>query len=259
MIGVRLLGMGWRCCVPTFLAVLMVVCGAATATAQALVADLSSHLIAISTGFVGTEVVLFGAIDGPGDVAVVVTGPKGRVTVRKKESVGGIWMNRQSVAFDQVPSYYAVAVSRPLASLASPAVLTRHGIGVTHLPLMPAVDQAVEAVSLASFRAALIHEKQRDGLYGSSDGQVVFLGQRLFRTTISFPAAVATGAYSVGVFLIRDGDVVSAQTTPLIVNKIGLSAGISEVAQRQPALYGLAAVIGAFVIGWLAGALLGRL
>jgi len=71
--------------------------------------------------------------------------------------------------------------------------------------------------------------------------------------------AVATGTYSVGVFLIRDGDVVSAQTTPLIVNKIGISAEISEVAQRQPVLYGLAAVIGAFLIGWLAGSVLGRL
>ena len=35
-----------------------------TAWAQSLVADLSNHLIAINTGFVGTEVVLFGAIDG---------------------------------------------------------------------------------------------------------------------------------------------------------------------------------------------------
>ncbi len=227
-------------------------------TAQALVADLSSHLIAISTGFNGTDVVLFGAIDGPGDVAVVVMGPKGRVTVRHKERVAGLWMNRRAMVFDQVPSYYAVATSRPLESLASPAVLGRHGIGLDHLSLM-AVSGSSHADLMPAYRSALIRAKQRDGLYGVGDGQVVFLGQRLFRTTISFPAEVATGAYAIDVFLIRDHDVVSAQTTPLIVNKVGLSAGISEIAQRQPALYGLAAVFGAFAIGWLAGALLGRL
>ena len=41
----------------------------APARAEALVADLTSHLIAITTGFTGASVVLFGAIDGPGDVA----------------------------------------------------------------------------------------------------------------------------------------------------------------------------------------------
>ena len=127
------------------------------------------------------------------------------------------------------------------------------------MPLDPVSDPGAGSPLLVPFRAALIREKQQEGLYRLGDGQVVFLGQRLFRTTISFPAAVATGTYSVGVFLIRDGDVVSAQTTPLIVNKIGISAEISEVAQRQPVLYGLAAVIGAFLIGWLAGSVLGRL
>ena len=37
--------------------------------AQPLEADLSSHLVAITTGFTGSEVVLFGAVDGPGEIA----------------------------------------------------------------------------------------------------------------------------------------------------------------------------------------------
>ena len=64
---------GVRAATPLLLAVL--VAGSAAigaAWAQSLVADLSDHLIAITTGFVGTDVLLFGAIDGPGDVVVVV-------------------------------------------------------------------------------------------------------------------------------------------------------------------------------------------
>ena len=42
--------------------------------ATPLVADLSDYLVAITTGFSGTNVLLFGAIDEPGDVVVVVRG-----------------------------------------------------------------------------------------------------------------------------------------------------------------------------------------
>ena len=225
--------------------------------AQALVADLSSHLIAITTGFTGTEVVLFGAVDGPGEVAVVVLGPRERVTVRRKEAVAGIWMNRRSAVFEQVPAFYALATSHPLAGLAPEPVLARHGIGLDRLALAPAAGQP-PAPDLAEFREALVRERLEAGLYSDGDGQVAFLGKRLFRTNIFFPASVITGAYSVSVFLIRDGDVVSAQTTPLIVSKTGLGADISDFAQHRPLWYGLAAVFGAFTLGWGAGTLLGR-
>ena len=37
-----------------------------------LVADVSENLVAITTGFTGKEILLFGATDGPGDIAIVV-------------------------------------------------------------------------------------------------------------------------------------------------------------------------------------------
>ncbi|HEY1432673.1 MAG TPA: TIGR02186 family protein, partial [Stellaceae bacterium] len=48
------------------LLVLSLLCWASVARAEGLVADLTSHLIAITTGFTGASVVLFGATDGPG-------------------------------------------------------------------------------------------------------------------------------------------------------------------------------------------------
>jgi hypothetical protein len=52
------------------------------ARADPVVADLSSHLIAITTGFTGTEVLVFGATDGEGDIAVIVRGPEREEIVR---------------------------------------------------------------------------------------------------------------------------------------------------------------------------------
>jgi uncharacterized protein (TIGR02186 family) len=226
------------------------------ARAQSLVADLSNHLIAITTGFTGTQVVLFGATDGPGDVAVVVQGPEGELRVREKTRTAGIWANTDSLLFHRVPSFYGVATSRPLEEMASPAVLARHEIGLDNIRLVLA-DYATPQ-KVADFRAALIRNKQRQGLYGTETGQVAFLGQRLFRTSIYFPANVPTGLYTVSVFLIRGGEVVSAQTTPLAVSKIGFSADLYDFAQRQSILYALTGLLLAAAAGWLASAVFRR-
>jgi hypothetical protein len=51
-----------------------------------LVADLSQDNVKISTNFLGAKILLFGAYDGiqGDDIIVVVSGPKGLVTVQKK-------------------------------------------------------------------------------------------------------------------------------------------------------------------------------
>lgn len=221
------------------------------ARAQALVADLSEHLVAITTGFTGTDVVLFGAVDGPGAVALVVQGPEAPVSVRRKGRVAGIWVNTEEMEFDRVPAYYSLALSQTLEEMAPPAVLQRHEIGLDHVRLVPKHPTSAEEV--AAFRAALIRNKQRDGLYSTAPQDIVFLGQRLFSTRIHFPANVPTGTYMASVFLIRDGDVVSAQTTPLTVSKIGFSASVSDYAQRYGMVYAAVAILLAVSAGWLAG------
>lgn len=225
--------------------------------AQELVADISDHLIAISTDFTGAEVVLFGAVDGAGDVVIVVRGPSQDLVVRRKERTAGIWVNRTSMSFADVPSFYSVAASRPLAAVADDRLLERHGIGLRHLRLRPVDAEDATATEVATFRRALIRAKQLEGTYATNVGEVSFLGDRLFRTRLTFPANVPTGQYIVSVYLIRDGAVVSAQTTPLVVSKIGLGADIFTYAQRQSAAYGVLAILIAVAAGWL-GSLLFR-
>ncbi|MDP6344602.1 MAG: TIGR02186 family protein, partial [Alphaproteobacteria bacterium] len=230
--------------------------GAGEARAQALVADLSDHLIAVTTGFVGTELLLFGATDGDeGDIVVVVRGPAERVMVRRKERTGGIWVNRHNVAFSGVPSFYHLASSRPLTDITSPRVRSRHQLGLDNVRFgglrSPRSD-------VAAFRQALIRNKRRDGLYPNDAGDISQLGNRLFRTAVVFPSNVPTGSYTVTVYLLRKGAVVSAQTTPLVVSKIGIGARVYDFAHRNSALYGIASIFMALMAGWLAGAIFKR-
>ena len=231
----------------------LALCESSSVRAQELFADLSSHLIAISTAFTGTDVVLFGAVAGDGDIAVVVRGPSHEVIVRRMVDHAGIWVNERSMTFNDVPSFYRVFSSRPMEAIASPAALQREGVGLDHLRLAPRDPDAGGDALQAEFRAALIRQMQGSGLFADEAGRVAVLGERLFRADIHFPANVPTGQYIVSVLLFRDGEVVEAQTTPLVVSKIGLSAEIFAFASQQSALYGLVAIIMAVSAGWIAG------
>jgi uncharacterized protein (TIGR02186 family) len=232
------------------LLVLLLICRGSEARAEALVADLTSHLIAITTGFTGASVVLFGATDGPGDVIVAVRGPDREMTVRRKSRVAGIWVNTQQVTFVNLPSFYAVAASRPIADILSPAAAAFYRLGIANLKL--AASTPAPSVVVDAFRTALERTQQEAGLYVERISKVDFLGERLFRATITFPSNVPTGTYLIEVFLVRDKDIVSGQTTPLVVSRVGVDAAVFEFSTRQPGFYGAIAVLTAVVAGWLA-------
>ncbi len=104
------------------------------------------------------------------------------------------------------------------------------------------------------WRSAFIRTHEGARLYQSEVGRVVFLGNRLFRAEFHLPANVPTGSYQVQVFLVRDQRVQSAQTTPLIVSKIGVQAEVFDFAHQRSALYGAIAIVVALFAGWLGNA-----
>lgn len=233
-----------------------VLAAAAPARANALVADLSDYLIAITVGFTGSKVLLYGATEGEGDVVIVVRGPRADAVVRRKEPVAGVWVNRQSVSFADAPMFYAVAANRPIDEILNPIEAARHEIGLENIDVRPAAAEA--GVPVDEFRKALLRRGQSSGLYGQETLPVRFLGARLFRTSVSFPANVPTGNYFVYFYLVRDGRVVNAQTSTLVVTKLGIEAAVYDLAHERPSLYGLVAVIVAMAAGWLAGAVFRR-
>jgi uncharacterized protein (TIGR02186 family) len=223
----------------------------AVRAAEPLVADLTTHYIAITTGFTGKDLVLFGATDGPGDVIVVVRGPLRDTAVRRKSKVAGIFINTRQVTFTAVPSYYAVYSTRPLDEVLPPAMRTLSEVGLPNLRLAVA-DEGRSPEEIADFRAALIRERQRLKLFHDAVGGFNFLSERLFHLAIDFPANVPTGNYTVQIFLVRNKQVISGQTSPLFISQAGIDAEVNDFADRQALLYGVIAVVGAAMAGWLA-------
>lgn len=234
------------------LAFALLAAAAPAGRAGPLVADLSEHLVAITTGFTGAKVLLFGATDGDGKVVVVVQGPRESITVRRKERVVGVWANRDAVTFDKALSFYQVMASEEMDEWLPLALREAQQIGVEYLAFKPRGE--VGPAMASDFHEALIRNKQRLGHYGVLEGKVSIIGDRLFRTDVFFPANVPTGIYTVEVFLVKNGEIKSAQKTPLLISKTGFEADVFRMAHDFSALYGIAALIIAIAAGLLANA-----
>ena len=235
------------------LLVLLAMALAAPAAAKGIVADVDDHLVEIRTDFAGQDILVFGAIDGPGDVILVMRGPAGRVAVHQKERFAGIWVNAESIEFDDVPSLYGVASSRPLYDILPNEVLDRYQLGIGRLQFETAEEQPY---GIGSFRIALVQQKRKQGLYADRVGRVTFIGETLFRANLHLPSNVPTGTFLIDVYLVRDGKIMDAQNMPLVISKVGFGADIYKYANApsiaQRAAYGIAAVLVALLTGWLA-------
>ncbi len=231
--------------------VLLLLLFAAPAFAEEnLSSGLSQDVVQISSNYTGTDITVFGAIEHPseavGDIVVVVRGPDELMTVRRKDRVAGIWINNARAKL-YLPAYYFIAATHPLEAIASDDTLGRYELGLSHLQ----AETLASDGDPATFQAALIRAEKRAGLYREDASGVVMLGPTLFRASVPIPAAVPRGSYSVEVYLFRDGNVISAQSTPLYVDQIGFERRLYDFAHGWPLFYGVSTVLMALFFGWI--------
>jgi len=226
------------------------------ARADDLVSGLSTDLIQITSNFTGTDIVLFGAIEpteeaGPAkdqDLVIVIRGPQVDMMVRRKKRILGVWVNSEQVAFTGLPGYYFLASTRPLDDIASLPTQQRFRLGTSSLEA--STKGRITADEAAAFRAAAIRDRKREHLYWESPSGIDFLSRTLFRARIPVPAAVPPGEYRAEVYLFQSGTVVSAQSSPLFIDKSGFERRVYNYAYQASFAYGFAAVLMAIAFGW---------
>lgn len=225
--------------------------GQVCAQEKVLTVDLAKNTVDISAGFTGSDLVLFGVKRGAGHVAVVIQGPKKDMVVRRKENAMGLWFNRHSLKFEDVPVYYDYALSVPADKMGKPEVLKENGIGLDALKFKPDMWRDDPAYS-QSFQEGLIRNKQGEGLFPLKPKEVTFLDDDFFRATFYMPSNVPTGRYEVQSFLINNGAVKDVRTTELNVGQVGMEARIHKFARKQSFTYGVLCVALAVMAGWAA-------
>jgi uncharacterized protein (TIGR02186 family) len=224
-----------------------------------LVPEVSQHEVEVRQGFTGTELLLYGAILDPRgtragrdyDIVVVLKGPTEAIRVREKQKVAGVWINADSTAFRSAPSFYALASSKPVDEIVDARSAAIYELGLDWLQLSPI--GAIDPAEQARFSAGLVDLKRRQQLYQENPGGVSINEQVLYQARIDLPSNVATGMYTAETFAIARGQVIASATAKIEVRKLGFERFIADAAQNWGLFYGLAAVVLAVGMGWLAG------
>lgn len=233
---------------------------AAPAQAERLVVSLSNHRVAVTSNFVGADLVLFGTIepDGPRaalrsgyDLVVTVTGPRATLRTRRKERVLGVWVNIESRQFIRVPSYLSILSNKPVTEIANGTMRRELQLDLNNVILTQRIGaDFADTVPDDPFRVNFIKLEKEAGRYREETNGVTFLTPTVFRVGIPLPADVPTGAYAVDVKLFNNGQMVTRTNTALEVIKTGFEQYVFEASQNHGLLYGIVAAMMALLIGW---------
>lgn len=241
--------------------------GQVRAADERLIVSLATHRLQITSNFVGSEIVLFGAIHKDNnaplanrdfDVAVVVRGPRANILTRRKERVLGIWMNTQSREFQGVPTAYAYLSDREPAELAPIETRRRFQIGFDGLTLLQRARPGDDPTTGEPFRQAFMRVNRQRGLYVENPSGVTFLTPSLFRATIAVAPNTTVGEFDVEVFLFENRQLVTRAQTNFEITKVGFEAYVANAAQDNRLLYGIAAAMLALLTGWAASVVFRR-
>ncbi len=213
---------------------------------------MTQDVIHITSNFTGAEFVVYGTVEAPDafvgaaerDIIIVVRGPDGATTVRKRGRVSGIWLNTDEATFQGVPGFYFLASTAPLDAIAAPTVLKRKSIGLANQSWL-----GPDRRDIGEFQKALIRSRTADKLFVEEEGAIEMNGASLFQTRIVMPANVPVGDYKVEAYLFRNGQEISAYSATLVIDKLGIERTLYNFAMRQSMLYAAAAILMAVLMG----------
>jgi uncharacterized protein (TIGR02186 family) len=210
-----------------------------------MVADISQNAIEIRSDFNGTQLLIFGARNVPGDVVIAVRGPMANMRLRQKERIAGMWMFSDQRKYENLPLFYAVTSSKPLNRIAPPSTLQALGLGERRL------IESGNAVADDMFDAALTQALNKKRWWQVPFAPITYFGESLFKARLELPDTLPSGHYTAEVYLFDRGQLLASQSIPVQSRKTGFDASIADAAKHRGLLYGLVAVVLALFGGWL--------
>ena len=229
---------------------------AINSNANPIISGISSNEINIDTKFHGAQILLFGAKGDAGNIVIAVRGPKKNFIVTKKQKLLGIWYNGERVKFKDSYSFYSLFSTfneqESVEDLLSDLELGGNNIEFNNS------SNGISQNKEDEFEINFVEQLEKQKLYSTNPKKIDFLDETLFKVILNFPKNIARGVYTVEIYLIQEGSLLSFQSIPIYVNQVGVSAKILDFANRESFLYGLAAVAVALIIGWAANYLFAR-
>ncbi|WP_455473853.1 TIGR02186 family protein [Bartonella sp. B30(2025)] len=217
----------------------------------------TTSTIMVDTHFDGRDLYIAGVLENTDplysrqklyDIVVSLEGQSRSMVMRKKERNAGVWVNADSLVFENVPLFYSMVTTREVEDITSIENYKRLKLGLSYFPLQTN-EQNQERVQ--NFRDELIKLQKAKKLYSEEVGGVRFGSGSLFTAHFQLPANIPVGHYQVRAYLFRDGQFIDSAETNLEIVKAHIAYTIFYGAHRYSFLYGIIAVFVAIVTGFV--------
>jgi uncharacterized protein (TIGR02186 family) len=212
--------------------------GETNAAKKVVSANLTENFVGVSEGFGGAKLTLFGVLKNKADAIVVIKGPVSYAKAWQKTRHFGIWVNGSPEEIGPIPSFYAVASSKPVKDIVSSRVAQDYGFDLGNLPF-----------AQTPMTKGYVGVKVEKGMFRHNPSGVRILESNLFRADISLPRSVPIGLYEASIYEFVSGKLTAMRTENFQVAQVGLNASISRLAKEHAVIYAMLALALSLGIG----------
>lgn len=215
--------------------------------------------ITIGASFTGTTLAVSGLIPEDCEAVAVMSGERKELHLKEKgKALGLLWMNMGSLKYTGVPDVFFVASPRAIGDMKGTGPedeLSVSRVGFSGLKNTITVES--EKPGTLKYVDELFKLKSKDGLYQEQTGNVTYTeagnGSKAFHVNIALPSRLSPEKYTVHVYAVKDGRIVSDGEKPVEAKLTGIPLFLANMAFGNSLLFGilatLIAIFGGLVIG----------
>lgn len=227
-----------------------------TASAE-LTAKANHDHINIDFFYHGSTVSVSGITDPGTDLIIKIASPEGHEALKEKGKVGGIlWMNVETMKFENVPNLYTIHSTKKLEDIISRDEMDKYVIGLPALGRHAVVEPAANAAEKDRWFNEFIKYKEKSKLYTVTDGKIEMKdkdGKQSYYILTQWPYQAPPGDYIVTVYAVKNGKVVDQAVSKVLVEQAGVVKTLAGMAKNNAALYGLLSIFSALGAGFGVG------
>jgi len=206
----------------------------------------------------GDFIYFVGSVPDPSaDVIVKLTSTEDSpISVNRKGRVALMWMNVKQFTVTGMPLLYKFHSTRPINQILSKEMANQLGIGYDVLKnqmQLKLVRGRAEKDDADIVFNGILRLKKEANLYNIDEKRIEITGGKLFKHYFRFPPAAKEGTYRAESYIFKEGRLVAKGVDEVRIQKKGIEAAFTNMAHKQPVLYGVLALVVALSMGLLVG------
>ena len=220
--------------------------------------DLSQNEIMIETNFDGKEIIIFGLLEDNHDTILTIKGPKKKLKLQKKDRYFGVWFNTKRITYSNVPNIFFLASSNEIENILPESKLIQENLSFDGILRNKNYNQNFAFENDQDIWIENFIRIKKEKLFYSKFEMKKFK-DKLFQTSVFFPATTTPGNYTVSVYHVRNNTIMSKEDKIIKVKKSGIGNEIYKFANNNSAAYGFFTIVFAILSGLIAATLFRRL